>query len=332
MPGGIFSVFPARGPAAAPGPVVQARWLGYTAAMSVFTPLKPRELAAVLRRWELTLVDYKAATEGIENSNFLIEATDPGGHIRPVVLTLFERTHYHELPPLVTLLSHLAAAGLPVPEPLANSDGKRLQVVADKPAVLVPRLPGRHPDTPDPGLCRALGAMLARLHTAGVEPAGLAGAEQLDRLSAGAPPDRAVTEVLAAWGEIREQLPGGLIHGDLFRDNVLVADGRITGLLDFYSAGPGAFLFDLAVCLNDWAGPDRPELAEALLAGYESVRSLTDAEREALPLALAAAALRFWLSRLEAEAREQQGEGQVSKDPGEFEVLFRRRFEGWKGP
>lgn len=300
--------------------------------MSVFTPLEQAELAALLKRWDLTLESYRAATEGIENSNFLIEATDATGAPRKRVLTIFERTGYAELPPLVSLLSRLADTGLPVPEPLPDHRGRCIQMAAGKPAVLVPRLPGRHPDQPDEALCRRLGETLARLHIGQVDPrGGMADAEQLAALAAGQLPDDDAAAVFTAWDRARPALPGGLIHGDLFRDNVLVEDGEITGLLDFYSAGAGAWLFDLAVCLNDWAGIDEPALEQALLSGYQSLRALTDAEREALPLALSAAALRFWLSRLEALGRERQGEGQVHKDPGEFERLFRERFRAWRG-
>lgn len=300
--------------------------------MSVFTPLEAAELAALLKRWDLTLEDYRAATEGIENSNFLIEATDAHGERRDRVLTLFERTGYAELPPLVALLSRLAATGLPVPEPLPDHRGRCIQMAAGKPAVLVPRLPGRHPESPDTALCHRLGESLARLHAAGVDPrGGLSDAEQLVGLAARAVPGEEAAAVATAWQQARAALPGGLIHGDLFRDNVLVEAGDITGLLDFYSAGAGCWLFDLAVCLNDWAATGQPALERALLRGYESVRALTDEEREALPLALCAAALRFWLSRLEAVAREVEGEGRVHKDPGEFEKLFRERFRGWRG-
>lgn len=300
--------------------------------MSVFTPLSAEQLRAFLARWELELADYRGAAEGIENSNFLVDAVDGGGHPRPLVLTLFEQTPPEELPPVIRLLERLDDAGLPVPVPLPDRDGHTLHELAGKPALLVPRLPGKHPQQPDAELCRALGAVLARLHGAGAEVTLTTDAEGLDRLAGWIEPGEEEAErIRAAWRTARAELPRGTLHGDLFRDNVMVVDNRISGLLDFYAAGHGTLLYDLAVCVNDWCGKADGTLDEprrnALLAGYESERPLTPGERKYLPLALAVAALRFWLSRREARARERaSAAGAGEKDPEEFARIFRARY------
>ena len=298
--------------------------------MSVFTPVTGTDLTPLLEEAGLRLLDYRPASSGIENSNYLIDACDQQGQRRDVVLTLFEQLPEAALPWFAGVLAAAARAGLPVPCPLTLARGTVFRL-AGKPAMLVPRLPGQHPDHPDAAQCRAIGAALARLHGVVIPaPTPLPDdrtlmARWLSELPDGAD-RRHAGEQLQQW----QALPGPrvLVHADLFRDNALFDGDRLTGLLDFYHACHDHPAYDLAVAINDWCvdphGEPRPDHQAALLAGYESGRPLTLEERNALPLALAVAALRFWLSRL-AGQHQQALSGPGSKDPAPFHRLWRRR-------
>jgi homoserine kinase type II len=314
--------------------------------MSVFTPLHQDELIPVLAEAGLSLVAFRPASAGIENSNYLIDATDAHGRRRDVVLTLFEQLPASALPWFAEVLTAAAGAGLPVPCPLALARGTLFEV-AGKPAMLVPRLPGHHLERPEPAHCRQIGAALGRLHRVAVaRPTPLADertllGELIHELPPGPERDQA-SSLLQRW--LARPGPRVLIHGDLFRDNALFQSDRLTGLLDFYHACHDHPLYDLAVAINDWCvdarGEPLPEHQRALLEGYESERSLllkglenkeespsqqNDFHSAALNEALAVAALRFWLSRLRSQ-HQTALEGQGSKDPEEFARLYRRRL------
>lgn len=302
--------------------------------MSVYTRLDDDELSSLLAEYDLRLEASKAAPHGIENSTWLISARDQGGAPRPVVLTVFERFSEATLSPYLTLLTTLARGGLPVPAPLTDRAGHCMRQVAGKPAVLVPWLSGRHCFRPEAEHCRQVGAMLAALHRQPAdsaralpnERARLADfAEHLCRL--GDDDRRHARRLLRYW---RKVPPGdAVIHGDLFRDNVLFNEsGRLTGVLDFYNACLERPEYDLAVALNDWAvsaeGRPVPRREAALLAGYRDAGGVYEAG--VLELALVVAALRFWLSRLVGPV-SGDAEGQGSKDPAEYSRIFGYRFE-----
>lgn len=298
--------------------------------MSVFTLVRENELSDLLKEAGLQLLAFRPASAGIENSNYLIDANDQRGQRADVVLTLFERLPATALPWYAEVLSQAAATGLPVPCPLAHPRGTIFSL-AGKPAMLVPRLPGRHLDQPEPQHCWQIGAALARLHDIPVSsPAPLADERsrligRLDELEDG-------EERTTARQHIDQWLQSGgprvLVHADLFRDNALFDGDRLSGLLDFYNACHDHPIYDLAVAINDWCVDDwgEPQAAhqKALLEGYESMRSLTPEDMLFLPQALTIAALRFWLSRL-AGRHQSAIEGQGSKDPEEFARLYRLR-------
>ncbi|MED5431763.1 MAG: phosphotransferase [Pseudomonadota bacterium] len=303
--------------------------------MSVYTPLSRQQMSALLADYGFQLVDFRGASHGIENSTFLIEARDPQGQPSPLVLTVFETLEPDALTPYLELLAQLADhEHLPVPAPLPAPDGQWQCRVANKAAVLMPRLPGDHDFAVDAHRCRQVGALLARLHQCPVntlaplpgERERLAGlTEQLRHL-----PDQwqnAARECLTSW----QATPAGqtLIHGDLFRDNLLWQDGQISALLDFYNACLDHPEYDLAVTLNDWcvdeAGKPVAARQTALLDAYREQGETVDDAR--LTLALQVAALRFWLSRLAGPVAEQS-EGQGSKDPAEFARIFAWRTRG----
>lgn len=301
--------------------------------MSVYTPLSPTQLAEVLAPFGFQLRNYHAASHGIENSTFLIEASDRHGQPSPLVLTVFESLDPAALAPYLALLEALAEQHLPVPAPLLDTDGNDQITVAGKPAVLMPRLPGQHDFSVDADRCRQVGTLLARLHasdTAALHPLPSERdrlrdfTHHMDKLPA--------TERDTAAALLHDWLaqPAGttLIHGDLFRDNLLWEGGHISALLDFYNACLDHPEYDLAVALNDWCvdphGQIAPERELALLSAYRDQGRTVDDSR--LCEALAVAALRFWLSRLAGPVSDHS-EGQGSKDPEEFARIYRQRLK-----
>ncbi len=277
---------------------------------------------------------------GIENSNYFLTLADGSQW----VLTLFEELSAGEAHFLGPLLTHLAAAGLPVAAPLHDASGNWLHRLAGLPAQLAPRLSGQHPLHPDTGQCHAMGETLARLHLALRDyPLARSNAHGPDWWAAVAArwekrlpeADRQLLQAtLARYHSLPvDALPQGLIHGDLFRDNMLFTDDRVSGVLDFSECGHDHWLLDIAITANDFCrnwplhAPD-PVRQEAFVSGYESLRPLTQEERKAFPVFLAVAALRFWLSRLEVEERNREegrgGEHVLQKDPAEMRELLRR--------
>ncbi|MCK0154403.1 homoserine kinase [Alcanivorax sp. S6407] len=300
--------------------------------MSVYTPLDSTQMAQVLAPFGFTLVAFRGASHGIENSTFLIDASQGEGNAAALVLTVFESLDNEAVRPYLHLLAELANdPQLPVPGPLTDAQGNWQIRVAGKPAVLMPRLPGDHDFAVDKGRCAQVGTLLARLHqcdTAALLPLP-SERERLDSLRhqltrLPASQQAGARQLLDRW----QASPAGrtLIHGDLFRDNLLWKDGRISALLDFYNACLDDPEYDLAVTLNDWCvapdGKPLPEREQALLEAYQANGGQFDPGR--LKQALAVAALRFWLSRLAGPVAEHS-EGQGSKDPEEFARIY-----GWR--
>lgn len=301
--------------------------------MSVYTQVDHERLTDLLRRYGFTLDHAEAAPLGIENSTFLLQAHDDRGVEKPLVLTIFEQFDEEALLPYLGLLNELAAADLPVPAALTDLREQQLQQIEGKPTVLMPRLPGQHCFSPDVCHCRQIGALLAWLHRQPPELADdlISERERLDdfctylgRLTGD--DYHHASQVLDEWNDVP---PGDtLIHSDLFRDNALFDDNdKLTGVLDFYNACLDCPEYDLAVALNDWAvaadGRPVPKREASLLAGYRDAGGQWN--ESLLPLALATAALRFWLSRLAGPVSEHAA-GLGSKDPAEFARIFGYRY------
>ena len=332
--------------------------------MAVFTEVEFGEADALVQRLGLgPLRELRGIEGGIENTNYF--ATTESGEF---VLTLFERLGAEQLPYYLCLMKHLAGRGLPVPEPVAdpaiqppsghaltipaNAPCELLLKVAGKPAALVQRLSGRSELAPGTAHCAELGALLARMHLAArdfprIQP-NLRGLAWWNDTVPVVLPYVDESQAALLRGELAYQnhiaessayaaLPRGPVHADMFRDNVMFATGenagaapRLTGVFDFYFAGTDTWLFDLAVCLNDWAidlptGRHDAERAGALLAAYESVRPLNASERALLPAMLRAAALRFWISRLWDFHLPREASMLKPHDPAHFERVLRER-------
>ena len=332
--------------------------------MAVFTEVGADEAGALMERLGLgALHGLRGIEGGIENTNYFA-STERG----EFVLTLFERLGFEQLPYYLCLMQHLAARGLPVPAPVADPamappDGHALEIpanapcellhrVAGKPAAVVQRLSGHSEFAPSAAHCTALGTLLAQMHVAArdfprIQP-NLRGLAWWNETAPVVLPHLDATQAALLQAELAYQnhvaqlpayaaLPRGPVHADMFRDNVMFAtepgsDGapRLTGVFDFYFAGTDTWLFDLAVCLNDWAidlatGEPDAQRSSALLAAYHAERPLNAAERTLLPAMLRAAALRFWISRLWDFHLPREASMLKPHDPRHFERVLRHR-------
>ena len=309
--------------------------------MAVFTQVSDNEARDLLRQLQLgELHALRGIEGGIENTNYFVTC-DQG----EFVLTLFERLTAEQLPFYLYLMKHLAHAGIPVPDPRANKAGDILHTVCGKPAAVVNRLAGRSQLAPEAVHCAAVGGMLARMHLAGRnydrQQPNLRGLpwwnETVPVVLPHIDPEQAalLRAELAYQNHIAASsayaaLPRGPVHADLFRDNVMFEGEQLTGFFDFYFAGVDSFLFDLAVCLNDWctdlpSGAHDAPRANAMLAAYQAVRPLTAAERSLLPALLRAGALRFWISRLWDYYLPREASMLTPHDPSHFERVLRQR-------
>lgn len=310
--------------------------------MAVFTQVPLKDARTLVRRLQLgELQALRGIEGGIENTNYFL-TTDQG----EFVLTLFERLTAEQLPFYLYLMKHLAHAGIPVPNPRADKHGEILHTVCGKPAALVNRLSGKSELTPQPVHCAAVGDMLARMHLAGRDyerqQPNLRGLpwwnETVPVVLPYLTPEQAnlLQSELAYQNHVAASsayaaLPRGPVHADLFRDNVMFDAETLTGFFDFYFAGVDTWMFDLAVCLNDWCidqstGCHDAARAGAMLRAYQAVRPLTAAERELLNAMLRAGALRFWISRLWDFHLPREASLLKPHDPAHFERVLRQRI------
>jgi homoserine kinase type II len=309
--------------------------------MAVFTPVSQDQASQLLSDLGLgQLTQLRGIEGGIENTNYFA-STDQGEY----VLTLFERLTHDQLPFYLYLMKHLAEQGIPVPKPAANLDGDILHALCGKPAAVVNRLTGQSQLAPQIAHCAQMGSMLARMHLAARDyqrsQPNLRGLTWWNETAPAilAHMDEAQSSLLRcelayqnhmAQSAAYAALPQGPVHADLFRDNVMFEAETLTGIFDFYFAGVDTWLFDLAVCLNDWCidlptGAHVADRARALLAAYQSVRPLQMAERALLPAMLRAGALRFWISRLWDFHLPRNAAMLTPHDPTHFERVLRER-------
>lgn len=310
--------------------------------MAVFTKVSPKEARALLQRLQLgELRQLRGIEGGIENTNYFL-TTESG----EFVLTLFERLSAEQLPFYLHLMRHLARAGIPVPDPQADQHGNILHSVCGKPAAVVNKLHGRSQLAPQAVHCAAVGAMLARMHLAGRgferQQPNLRALPWWNETAPVVLPHLHAEQAALLQSELAYQnhiaassaytaLPRGPVHADLFRDNVMFEGEQLSGFFDFYFAGIDSFLFDLAVCLNDWCidwetGAHDAARCEAMLAAYQAVRPLTAAERSLLPAMARAGALRFWISRLWDYYLPREAQVLTPHDPRHFERVLRQRI------
>ena len=281
--------------------------------MAVYTEVGEAELDAFLADYDIGEAEaLKGVAEGVENSNYLLTTTK-GQYF----LTLYEkRVDPKDLPFFLGLLDHLAARGINCPKPIHGRDGNAIRALAGKPAAVTTFLHGLWPRRIGVQHCGPIGRALAELHLAGRDFAirrpnalSVAGWRPLfdgsrahaDEVAPGLARELG-TEIDFLESNWPRDLPSGVIHADLFPDNVFFLHEKLSGLIDFYFACNDALAYDIAICLNAWCfEPDRSfnaTKARALIQAYDDVRPLTDAERAALPLLARGSALRFLLTRL----------------------------------
>lgn len=306
--------------------------------MSVYTTVCRAELEAFLKDYHLgELTAFEGISDGIENTNYFV--TTRAGQF---VLTLFEWLKAEELPYFLDLMAYLADHAIPSAHPIPDKQGYYLRELCGKPAALVRRLHGASVEHPTLAQCRAIGEQMGRLHTVGqsfkqhrANDRGphwwaITARRVMPRLS------EAERGLLQEEMEFQSRhrgidLPSGVIHADLFRDNALFSDSQLTGIIDFYYACNDALIYDLAVTVNDWCnradGGFDAERACALITAYRCVRPIAPMEVEMWPVMLRAAALRFWLSRLQDKHFPRQGEITHVKNPDVFRRILCHRRE-----
>jgi len=305
--------------------------------MAVFTTVSESELTTWLADYSLgQLLEMQGISSGIENTNYFV--TTSNGRF---VLTLFEILNADELPFYLNLMAHLARHGIPCPSPVANRHNQFLGLLKGKPACIVSRLNGKSTTIPNAMQCAAIGAMLGQMHVAGqsfsqimLNPRGAAWRELtapkvrpfLDADQASILDSEVALHALNDFS----QLPQGVIHADLFRDNVLLEENNVGGLIDFYFACSDALLYDVAITVNDWCMNTDctldTECTQAFLRAYHSVRPMQDREQQAWKTMLRLAALRFWISRLFDKFLPRDGELVNTHDPQYFERILKNHI------
>lgn len=306
--------------------------------MSVYTTVTPEQLSAWLKNYSIgVLTGLEGILSGIENTNYFV-TTNHGRF----VLTLFEKLTRDELPFYLNLMAHLSSHGLPCPKPIADLQNRLLGELNGKPSAIATFLEGRPVTEPAPEHCARVGEVLAEMHLASRTYKGhldnLRGARWWTACAPEIYPFLRAEDAELLRSEIdfqarqqRDNLPRGVVHADLFRDNVLFREDpslgpQVGGFIDFYFACIDAFIYDVAITVNDWCVDGEasldPARVRAMLGAYTAVRPFTDAERDAWPWMLRAGALRFWVSRLYDFHLPRPGELTHKHDPERFRRIL----------
>lgn len=303
--------------------------------MSVYTIVSKQEMEQFLQHFDLGRLTYlEGINEGIENTNYFVD-TNQG----KFVLTLFEWLDESELPYFLKLMSNVASAGLPCPRPIADKQGIVLQKLIGKPAALITRLKGHTIQEPNIEQCRQVGDILARMHLAMKDfdyprdnnrDADWFYAQSTKVEAKLSYTDKGLLRSEILYQEqhkpILESLPSGTIHADLFKDNVLFDSDHLSGVIDFYYACQGCWLYDVAVAINDWCRTSdqtiHPQHYRALLSAYHVRRPFVASECDAWQNVLRRASLRFWLSRICGKFFPRAGEITHIKDPDVFKNIL----------
>jgi homoserine kinase type II len=302
--------------------------------VAVYTEVADEELSAFLATYDIgTVLSYKGIAEGVENTNYFLHTTQ-GSYI----LTLYEkRVREADLPFFLALMRHLANKGLNCPLPVSNREGEPLGRVAGRPAAIITFLEGIAIRRPTAQHCGALGSALAKLHLAGRDflmtrsnalslnawaPLFAQAEAQADTVSSGLA-ERTRRELAILQETWPSDLPSGVIHADLFTDNVFFIGSEVSGLIDFYFACTDALAYDVAICLNAWCfesdGSFNLTKGQTMLAGYQAVRPFERKEIEALPTLCRGSAMRFMLTRLVDWLNVPPGALVKPKDPLEYD-------------
>ncbi|NOT15191.1 MAG: homoserine kinase [Methylotenera sp.] len=305
--------------------------------MSVFTTVSIPQLQSWLEGYAIgSLVELKGISSGITNTNYFVTTTQ-----NKYVLTLFEHNTMDELPYFIDLMRHLAQHQILCPQPISNQSGQALHLLNGKPAVLISCLSGRDISSPNATHCAAVGVALANMHVAGqsyhAQSKNQRGQDWFTATSQKVMPKLSADEQVLLKSELELQanltcttMPQGVIHGDLFRDNVLFDGDKLGGIIDFYYACNDCLAYDVAIAVNDWClaenGCLNDENLNALMTAYQAVRPFNHAEHSNWHKLLRRAALRFWLSRLFDFHFPTDGDLTHAKDPNHFKRILMQRI------
>lgn len=304
--------------------------------MSVFTTLTLQEVQILLQDFSIgKITELKGIAAGITNTNYFV-ITDQARY----VLTIFEQNKFDDLPYFVDLMTYLEEHSIPCPAPIKDKYGVDLRTIKDKPALLISCLKGQDTKEPSAEQCAQVGRVLAQMHIAGqsftrasknqrdTEWRNNIVTKVMEKLSAD---DQSILNQALDFQDKLDltALPKGVIHGDLFRDNVLFDGDTLGGFIDFYYACHDVLAYDVAIAVNDWCLTktgdfDEPRL-NAFMQAYTAVRPFSDAEKQVWQGLLCIAALRFWLSRLYDWYYPAAGELTHAKDPNYFKNILLKR-------
>ena len=301
--------------------------------MAVYTSINSSDLNDWIEKFNFKdLVNFKGISSGVTNSNYLIQMAHSN-----YILTIFEHNNIEELPFYIDLMTYLAKENFLCPRPIENKNGQALGLLKDKPALMVSFLDGKEKVIRSPKSCYLVGQYLAKLHlTANNFPQLNKNTRGLDWVSDMylnlkkylSLEDQGILELEINYHKEMDkvELPEGIIHGDLFKDNVLFLNDKVSGFIDFYYACNEKFIYDIAIAINDWCIDQDGQINKSMflefIKGYRSERKLTDNEQEYLNVSLRLAALRFWLSRLEDFYNAKEGEITSIKDPKHFKDIL----------
>ena len=307
--------------------------------MAVYTSINKSELEDWLKNFSIgTLKNFKGISSGVTNTNYFVE-TDT----TKLILTIFEENKLEELPFYLDLMRFLASKNFPCPLPVINNNNDYLTLIKNKPAVLVSFLLGAEKESITEDDCCSVGEALAKLHASAKDFSGKKkNSRNIDWISSKfnelkkklSGSDQTIIEQEIDYQKncLTDELPSGIIHGDLFRDNVFFHQEKLSAFIDFYYACNDHLILDIAITINDWCsnsdGSLKKEKFDLFLNGYQSIRMLQSSELKYLNNALRLAALRFWLSRLDAYYNILESESVSIKDPNYFrKVLLNRQNE-----
>ena len=301
--------------------------------MAVYTSINSSDLNDWIEKFNFKdLVNFKGISSGVTNSNYLIQMAHSN-----YILTIFEHNNIEELPFYIDLMTYLAKENFLCPRPIENKNGQALGLLKEKPALMVSFLDGKEKVIRSPKSCYLVGQYLAKLHlTANNFPQLNKNTRGLDWVSDMylnlkkylSLEDQGILELEINYHKEMDkvELPEGIIHGDLFKDNGLFLNDKVSGFIDFYYACNEKFIYDIAIAINDWCIDQDGQINKSMflefIKGYRSERKLTDNEQEYLNVALRLAALRFWLSRLEDFYNAKEGEITSIKDPKHFKDIL----------
>jgi len=301
--------------------------------MAVYTSINSSDLNDWIEKFNFKdLVNFKGISSGVTNSNYLIQMAHSN-----YILTIFEHNNIEELPFYIDLMTYLAKENFLCPRPIENKNGQALGLLKEKPALMVSFLDGKEKAIRSPKSCYLVGQYLAKLHLTANN------FSQLNKNTRGLDwvsdmylnlkkylslEDQGILELEINYHKEMDkvELPEGIIHGDLFKDNVLFLNDKVSGFIDFYYACNEKFIYDIAIAINDWCIDQDGQINKSMflefIKGYRSERKLTDNEQEYLNVSLRLAALRFWLSRLEDFYNAKEGEITSIKDPKHFKDIL----------